>query len=175
VDVFYSTIFVAVLALFGLLVAALIFTAQTIGDRYSTKIAQRVLRGAGSVAFWFFGVLTLLMSSAALACLAFPLLQGWPGVECLERIAKYPTFGLLTLLAVFLTLLCFWITLQRYSRLVSPLGALEELGRNLDARKIRDIAILRVYEPPTQIVVRIVEVASLLCRRRCKRASILPV
>ena len=161
-DVFYSTIFVAVLALFGLLVAALIFTAQTIGDRYSTKIPQRVLRGAGSVAFWFFGVLTLLMSSAALACRAFPLLQTWPGGETLETIAKNPTFGLLTLLAVFLTLLCFWITLRRYSRLVSPTGALEELVRNLDARRIRDIATLRVYEHPTQTVVRSVEVPSLL-------------
>ena len=161
-DVFYSTIFVAVLALFGLLVAALLFTAQTIGDRYSTKIAQRVLRGRRSVTFWFFGVLTLLMSSAALVSLAFPPRQAWRAAEILERIPKNPAYGLLTLLAVFLTLVFFWITLRRYSDLMSPVGALEELGRDLDARRIRDIAILRVYQPPMQVQLSLDGIAQFL-------------
>jgi len=158
-DAFYSTVFVAVLALFGLLVAALIFAAQMVGDRYSTKIAQRLLTGRRSLTFWLVGALTLLMSSARLLTLSFPFGGGSARIVALWEIPKYTVYGFCTLLAVLFTVWFFWRTLCSYSRLVSPLGVLEELARDLDVRKIRDIAILRLYQSPTRDEIKLAKFA----------------
>jgi hypothetical protein len=145
-EALYSTIFVAVLALFGLLVAALIYVAQTVQDRYSTKLAQRLLKGRLSLSFWFFGLLTLLLASLGLFVQAYPADEivafGWS----LCAVADSPYYGAATLAGVFFVLFFFILTLRSYARLLSPLTVLEEMARALTPYSLRDIALFRLHE-----------------------------
>jgi hypothetical protein len=153
VEAFYSTIFVAVLALFGLLVAALIYVAQTVQDRYSTRLAQRLLKGRLSWTFWLLGFLTLVLASLGLFLQAYPTDQTLPFGLSLCATINNLYYGAATLSGVFLTLLFFILTLRSYSRLLSPLTVLEEMARGLTPRTVRDIALLRLHNevPPPQI------------------------
>ena len=144
-EAFYSTIFVAVLALFGLLVAALIYVAQTVQDRYSTKLAQRLLKGRLSLSFWSFGLLTLLLASLGLFGLAYPTVSIRVSARPLSAIIGNPYCGVVTLLGVFLTLLFFMFTLRSYARLLSPLTVLKEIAGTLSPYAVRNIAILRLH------------------------------
>jgi hypothetical protein len=145
VEAFYSTIFVAVLALFGLLVAALIYVAQTVQDRYSTKLAQRLLKGRLSLSFWSFGLLTLLLASLELFGLAYPTVSIRVSARPLSAIIGNPSYGVVTLSGVFLTLLFFMFTLRSYARLLSPLTVLKEIASTLSPYAVRNIAILRLH------------------------------
>ncbi len=149
-EAFYSTIFVAVLALFGLLVAALIYVAQTVQDRYSTKLAQRLLKGRLSLSFWLFGLLTLLLASLGLFVQAYPTDQILAFGRSLCGTVDSRYYGAVTLLGVFLTLLFFILTLRGYARLLSPLTVLKEMARALNPYALRNIALLRIHkEAPT--------------------------
>ncbi len=145
-EAFYSTIFVAILALFGLLIAALIYVAQTVQDRYSTKLAQRLLKGRLSLSFWFFGFLTLLLASLGLFNQAYPNDQILAFGRSLCAIVDSPYYGGGTLFGVLLVLLFFILTLRSYARLLSPLTVLEEMARTLNPYVLRDIALLRLHE-----------------------------
>lgn len=145
-DAFYSTIFVAVLALFGLLVAALIYVAQTVQDRYSTKLAQRLLKGRLSLSFWFVGLLTLLLASLGLFVQAYPSDKILPFGVSVCAVVDSPYYGVATLSGVFLALLFFILSLRSYARLLSPLTVLDEMARALNPRVLRDIALLRLHK-----------------------------
>lgn len=144
-EAFYSTIFVAVLALFGLLVAALIYVAQTVQDRYSTKLAQRLLKGRLSLSFWSFGLLTLLLASLELFGLAYPTVSIRVSARPLSAIIGNPSYGVVTLSGVFLTLLFFMFHLRSYARLFSPLTVLKEIASTLSPYAVRNTAILRLH------------------------------
>ncbi len=145
-EAFYSTIFLAVLALFGLLVASLIYVAQTVQDRYSTKLAQRLLKGRLSVSFWFLGLLTLLLASLGLFVQAYPSDQTLTSGCSLCSTVHNLYYGAGTLLGLFLMLFFFVLTLRRYARLLSPLTVLEEMARALNPHALRDIALLRLHK-----------------------------
>ena len=145
-DSFYSTIFVAVLALFGLLVAALIYVAQTVQDRYSTKLAERLLRGRLSLWFWFCGLVTLLLASMGSFFQAYPSGEALPLGHSISVAVHNFYYGAGTLLGVFMTLILFLLTLRRYARLLSPLTVLQEVARHLNPRTVRDIALLRLHK-----------------------------
>lgn len=149
-EALFSTVFVAVLALFGLLVAALIYVAQTVQDRYSTRLAQKLLRGRLSSAFWVFGFLTLISSSAGLFAEAYPHSSMIIRSGLAPILASSP-YGAAALLAALVSLVLFIFTLRNYARLLSPLTVLEEIARDLNPFTVRDIALLRLHEETEQL------------------------
>jgi len=144
-EALYSTIFVAILALFGLLIAALIYVAQTVQDRYSTRLAQRLLKGRLSLAFWVAGFVTLALSCIELFTEAYPRSRIVLHFQ-LDGVITDPLYGIAAVSGVFISLLLFLWTLRNYARLLSPLTVLEEIARGLNPYTVRNIAILRLHE-----------------------------
>jgi hypothetical protein len=152
---FFSTVFLAVLALFGLLVAALIYVAQTVQDRYSTRVAQRILRGRLSLSFWALGVGTLLLASLGLFVDAYwDQVAGFVGKQILAAFGA-AWFGAITLVGALVVMALFALTLRGYARLLSPLTVLDEIGRGLTPASLRDIALFRLHheDPVVRVLV----------------------
>jgi hypothetical protein len=148
-EALYSTIFVAVVALFGVLVAALIYVAQTVQDRYSTKLAQRLLKGRLALPFLLCGLVTLVLASLGLFAVGYPCPLGFP----LSALTSTICFGGATFVGVFLTLLSFAVTLRSYARLLSPLSVLREMARDLSPYSVRDIALVRFHRETPAITI----------------------
>lgn len=147
---FYSTIFVAVLGLFGLLVAALFYVAQMVHTRHSSARAQKLMHGRFSQMFWLCGVLTLAMSSIGLVTQSF-------AVSCrrLVQVTTSASFGSLALIALGFTFIFFVVSIRKYSHMLSPLFLAHELAKSITLDKINDLALFRlnvtVPKPPTDL------------------------
>ena len=136
---FYSTIFVAVLGLFGLLVAALFYVAQMVHTRHSSARAQELLHGQFSKLFWFFGLLTLVMTSIGLIVQSFSISNTY-----FLLATNSGWFGSLSLLGLGLTFVFFIVAIRHYARMLSPSFLAHELVKAITFNKLKEVALFRL-------------------------------